>query len=61
MDQERIKKVEETIEGYLFGNVNTTEYALRKAEVMTLYLIYQQLKELNNNLSLIDEAISSSK
>ncbi len=31
---------------------------LKKMDVIIKYLIYQQLKELNNNLSLIDEALS---
>ena len=58
MDQTKINKIEEMIEAYIFSDANATEYALRKAETMTLYLIYQQLKELNNNLSLINEGLN---
>ncbi len=58
MDQEQINKIEEILEKYLFGETNNTEYELKKMDVIIKYLIYQQLKELNNNLSLIDEALS---
>ncbi len=58
MDQEQINKIEEILEKYLFEETNNTEYELKKIDVIIKYLIYQQLKELNNNLSLIDEALS---
>ncbi len=58
MDQEQINKIEEILEKYLFEETNNTEYDLKKMDVIIKYLIYQQLKELNNNLSLIDEALS---
>ncbi len=58
MDQEQINKIEEILEKYLFEETNNTEYELKKMDVIIKYLIYQQLKELNNNLSLIDEALS---
>jgi len=58
MDKEQVNKIEEIIEKHLFEEINPTEYALKKMDVIIKYLIYQQLKELNNNLSLIDEALS---
>ena len=58
MDQEQISKIEEIVENHLFREKNTPDYELKKIDVMIKYLIYQQLKELNNNLSLIDEALS---
>ncbi len=58
MDQEQINRIEEILEKYLFEETNNTEYELKKMDVVIKYLIYQQLKELNNNLSLIDEALS---
>ena len=58
MDQEQINKIEEIVENHLFREKNTPDYELKKIDVMIKYLIYQQLKELNNNLSLIDEALS---
>ena len=58
MDKEQINKIEEIIEKRLFEEINPTEYALKKMDIMIKYLIYQQLKELNNNLSLLDEALS---
>jgi len=68
MDQERIEKIEEIIKEFLLDNKNNTDYELKKIDVITKYLIYQQLKEINNslndiknNLSLIDEVISYSK
>jgi len=61
MDKEAISKIEEIIEKHLFEEVNNTDYELKKMDIIVKYLIYQQLKELNNNLSLIDEVISSSK
>jgi len=58
MDKEQINKIEEIIENHLFKEKNTPDYELKKMDVMIKYLIYQQLKELNNNLSLLDEALS---
>jgi hypothetical protein len=58
MDQKQINKIEEIIEDHLFREVNTPDYELKKMDVIVKYLIYQQLKEINNNLSLIDEALS---
>jgi len=58
MDQEQISKIEEIIERHLFEETNNSEYELKKMDVIVKYLIYQQLKELNNNLGLIDEALS---
>jgi len=61
MDQERINKMEKYLEEHLSEGASTTDYALKKMDVIIKYLIYQQLKELNNNLSLIDEALSISE
>jgi len=58
MDKEQIAKLEEIVEKHLFGKVNNTDYELKKIDVIVKYLIYEQLKELNNNLSLIEEALS---
>jgi len=58
MDKEQVNKIEEIIEKHLFGEKNTPDYELKKIDVIIKYLIYQQLKELNNNLGLIDEALS---
>jgi len=58
MDKEQVNKIEEIIEKHLFEETNNSEYELKKMGVIVKYLIYQQLKELNNNLSLIDEALS---
>ena len=58
MDKEQISKIEEIIENHLFREKNTPDYELKKMDVIAKYLIYQELKELNNNLSLIDEALS---
>ena len=58
MDKEQISKIEEIIEKHLFEELNNSEYELKKMDVIIKYLIYQQLKELNNNLGLIDEALS---
>ena len=58
MDKEQLNKIEEIIERHLFEETNNTDYELKKMDVIVKYLIYQQLKELNNNLSLIDEALT---
>jgi hypothetical protein len=55
MDKEQINKIEEIIERHLFGETNNTEYELKKMDVIIKYLIYQQLKELNEKLNSIDE------
>ncbi len=61
MDQEQINKIEEIIEEDLFRETNPTDYALKKADVIIKYLIYQKLKDINVNLSLIGEALSIDK
>ena len=58
MDKEQISKIEEILEKRLFEETDHTDYALKKMDVMIKYLIYQQLKGINNNLSLIDEVLS---
>ncbi len=58
MDQEQISKAEEILEKYLFEETNNTEYELKKMDVIIKYLIYQKLKDINNSLSLIEEALS---
>ncbi len=58
MDQELIKKTEEGIENCLLGKIKVTDIELKMTDIAIRYLIYQQLKELNNNLSLIEEALS---
>ncbi len=58
MDKEQINKIEAGIENYLLGKIKVTDIGLKMVDVAIKYLIYQQLKELNNNLSLIEEALS---
>ena len=58
MDKEQINKIEEIIEKHLFEEINNSEYELKKMDVILKYLIYQKLKDINDNLSLIDEALS---
>ncbi len=58
MDKEQINKIEAGIENYLLGKIRVTDIELKMIDIAIKYLIYQQLKELNNNLSLIDEALS---
>ncbi len=58
MNREQIDKLEKIIEKHLFEETNNSDYDLKKMDVIIKYLIYQQLKELNNNLSLIEEALS---
>jgi len=59
MDQEQISKIEEIIEEilerHLFEETNNPDYELKKMDVIIKYLIYQQLKELNEKLNNIDE------
>ncbi len=57
MDKEQITKLEETIEKYLFNTVNNTDYELKKIDVIIKYLIYQQLKEINEKLNSIDQTL----
>jgi len=58
MDKEQINKIEEIIERHLFEETNNSEYELKKIDVIIKYLIYQKLKDIDNNLSLIEEALS---
>ncbi len=58
MNQEQINKIEEILEKHLFEETNNTEYELKKMDVIIKYLIYQKLKDINDNLSLIEEALS---
>jgi hypothetical protein len=55
MDKEQINKIEEIIERHLFGETNNSDCELKKRDVIIKYLIYQQLKELNEKLNSIDE------
>jgi len=54
MDQEQINKIEEIVENHLFREKNTPDYELKKMDVITKYLIYQELKELNMSLDSIE-------
>ena len=58
MDQEQVNKIEEILERHLFEETNNSEYELKKMDVIVKYLIYQKLKDINDNLSLIEEALS---
>jgi hypothetical protein len=58
MDKEQVSKIEEIIEKHLFKETNNSDYELRKMDVIIKYLIYQKLKDINDNLSLIEEALS---
>ena len=53
MNQEQVNEIEEIIENHLFREKNTPDYELKKIDVMTKYLIYQELKELNMNLDFV--------
>ena len=59
MDLEQISKIEEIIEEilerHLFEETNNLDYELKKMDVIIKYLIYQQLKEINEKLNNIDE------
>ena len=55
MDKEQISKIEEIIEKHLFEETNNSVYELNKIYAITQYLIYQQLKEINERLNNIDE------
>ncbi len=58
MDKEQINKIEEILEKHLFEETNNSDYDLKKMDVIIKYLIYQKLKDINDNLSLIEEALS---
>ena len=58
MDKEQINKIEEILENHLFEKTNNSDYELKKMDVIIKYLIYQKLKDINDNLSLIEEALS---
>ena len=55
MDKEQVNKIEEIIEKHLFEETNNSAYELNKIYAITQYLIYQQLKEINEKLNNIDE------
>ena len=55
MDKDQISKIEEIIEKHLFEETNNSDYELNKIYAITQYLIYQQLKEINEKLNNIDE------
>jgi len=57
MDKEAINKIEEIIEKHLFGEINNTEYELKKMDIIIKYLIYQKLKDIDEKLSNIDQDI----
>ncbi len=61
MDKEQINKIEEILEKHLFEETNNSDYDLKKMDVIIKYLIYQKLKDINDNLSLIEEALSIDK
>ena len=58
MDQEKIRKLVERMEFYLFNEKVIPEYDLKEFDIILKYLIYQQLKDIDNNLQLIGEALS---
>ncbi len=58
MDKEQINKIEAGIENYLLGKIRVTDIELKMVDIAIKYLIYQQLKDINDNLSLIEEALS---
>ncbi len=58
MDKEQINKIEEILEKHLFEETNNSDYELKKMDVIIKYLIYQKLKDIYDNLSLIEEALS---
>jgi len=55
MDKEQISKIEEIIEKHLFEETNNSTYELNKIYAITQYLIYQQLKNINEKLDSIDQ------
>ena len=58
MDKEQINKIEAGIENYLLGEIRVTDIELKMMDIAIKYLIYQKLKDINDNLSLIEEALS---
>ncbi len=58
MYRKKAKLLEEILEKHLFEETNNTDYDLKKMDVIIKYLIYQKLKDINDNLSLIEEALS---
>ncbi len=58
MDKEQINKIGEILEKHLFEETNNSDYELKKMDVIIKYIIYQKLKDINDNLSLIEEALS---
>ncbi len=58
MDKEQINKIEEILEKHLFEETNNSDYELKEIDVIIKYLIYQELKDINDNLGLIEEALS---
>ncbi len=58
MDKEQINKIEAGIENYLLGKIRVTDIELKMIDIAIKYLIYQKLKDINDNLSLIEEALS---
>ncbi|MFZ8801277.1 MAG: hypothetical protein ACO2ON_03850 [Candidatus Nanopusillus sp.] len=61
MDKEQINKIEEYLETRLFGKTHHTDNELKEMQVIILYLIYQKLKDIDDTLSLIDEALSTAE
>ena len=57
MDKEQINKLEEIIERHLFEETNNSDYELKKMDVIVKYLIYQQLKEINERLDAMDKSL----
>jgi len=60
MDKEQISKIEEIIEKHLFEETHNSAYELNKIYTITQYLIYQQLKEINEKLNNIDQTLYES-
>ena len=60
MDKDQISKIEEIIERHLFEELNPTEYALKKMDVIVKYLIYQKLKDIDERLDNIDQTLYES-
>jgi hypothetical protein len=58
MEKEQISKIEEIIEKHLFKETNNNEYELKKMDVIIKYLIYEYLKEINENLKSINETLT---
>ena len=58
MDKDQISKIEEILEKRLFEELNPTEYALKKMDVIVKYLIYEHLKSIDENLKSINETLT---